>query len=566
MRKSFTSGTTQVPDLNMFTHCLSFGPYAVNINADIPNELSVSQEDAKKILACQPRGGQNLASNGGFMGSFILRHISIGLVVVAALGGLPANAQTTIIIPGSSAVDLGSNLEKLADLDRWEHTLGTEWDERFTLGGIIGAPNTTIIPEVKILGATIIPEIKADTRTGARMQGRVWGDLGLEFSADFIASGLEPGVGFHFDPTLMYETPEAGTFIKLNTTTGVVDNPSFTEAALELPAVDAQVDFFFNLDLASSIDYGLFPFVPYNSIPFNPGGIHVDQRDSVDESLVRFQASLDPDDNGGDPLPPTLTFLQGVELFRFPLETQVGLLGDGEFLANKQISFQIKDKKNPTGPKLRIDVGEVQVVNPFGTGGDLLGGSNDRNLQTSTSIIDDTIGYSAETPLFRVGLDLDGIAAALWTGQSFTRIEEDIKIGEFKIAEIVADFIDLKYGPEIGFRETVEISPDFNVTVNFLDPNDGTPVSVALDDEGSVSLTSTFQGRWGELPDLALLSSEPVEVAVSFDALTGEQSKRGVFYLGDYLEFTLLELEKLNILDIIEHYCPVITRIVTTGY
>ena len=85
------------------------------------------------------------------MGSFI-RYIPCGLVLIAAFSGLPADAGTTVTFPRSTSVDLGSNLDKLATLDRWEYTLGTEWDERFTLGGIIGAPNTTIIPEIKILG------------------------------------------------------------------------------------------------------------------------------------------------------------------------------------------------------------------------------------------------------------------------------------------------------------------------------------------------------------------------------------------------------------------------------
>ena len=481
------------------------------------------------------------------------------VALLVALGGFAAQAQTTVTFTGTSAVDLGSNLDKLADLDPWSYTLGTDWDENFTVGGIIGAPNTTVIPEVKILGEVIIPQVKADTRTGARMQGRVWGDVGLEFSADFVASGLEPGVGFNFAPTLTYNAPQAGAFMKLSTTTGLQNNPSFTEAALELPAVDAQIDFFFNLDMTSSIDYGLFPLVPYNSVPFNPGGIHLDQRNDPNKSLLRFQASLDPDDNGGDPLPPTFTAFEGVEVLGIPLEQQLGQLGSGEFLASHQFSTKIKDKNKPNAPQPRIDLGEIQVVNPFGTGGGLLGGGTGRNLEIGTTVTDGQIGYTTETALFRMGLDLDGIAAGLAFGQSFTRIEEDIKIGDTKIAEIVADIIDLKYGPEVGFRESVEINPQFNVTLDFLDAN-GVPIDVAINDHGSVSLMSTFQGNWGDLPDIALLDTQAVDVVVSFDELTGDQSKRGVFFLTDYLEFTLLELESLNILDAFDLSLPPVFR------
>ncbi len=473
----------------------------------------------------------------------------------------PAAGQTTVQFGNAGPVDLGSNLDALADIDDWSYTLGTEWDETFTVGGIIGAPNTTVIPEVKILGEVIIPEVKADTRTGARMAGRVWGDVGLEFSADFTASRLEDNVGFNFAPTLSYGAVETGSFFSFDTTTGLVNDPGFTEEDLQLPGVDAQIDFFFNLDMTSRIDYGLFPVVPYNSVPFNPGGIHLDQRDDPNKSLLRFQASFDPDDNDGNPLPPTFTAFEGVEVLGIPLEQQLGSLGDGEFLASKQFSTNVEDKNNPSGPKPRIDLGEMQVVNPFGTGGDLLGTGTGRNLEITTTMDDDSLGFSAESALFRLGLDLDGIAAGLATGQSFTRIEEDIKIGNTKIAEIVADIIDLKYGPEVGFRESVEINPDFEVTLSFVKASDGvTPATVAINEDGAITLSDTFVADWSNLPEIALLDPEAVDVLVSFDNLTGSQSKRGAFFLTDYLEFTLLELESLNVLDAVELSLPPLFR------
>ena len=51
------------------------------------------------------------------------------------------------------------------------------------------------------------------------------------------------------------------------------------------------MNFFFNLDVDSRIDYGLFPFVPYDSVPFDPNPINVDQ------SLLAFGFDLDPESN-----------------------------------------------------------------------------------------------------------------------------------------------------------------------------------------------------------------------------------------------------------------------------
>ena len=58
---------------------------------------------------------------------------------------------------------------------------------------LLAGKNATVIPEVRdpLFNTVIIPEVKADTRTGLRMRGDVTGSTGLEFFADFNASGLE---------------------------------------------------------------------------------------------------------------------------------------------------------------------------------------------------------------------------------------------------------------------------------------------------------------------------------------------------------------------------------------
>jgi hypothetical protein len=225
---------------------------------------------------------------------------------------------------------------------------------------------------------------------------------------------------------------------------------------------------------------------------------------------------------------------------------------------DKQISVEIKDKT--TGLDKRLDIGEVQVVNPFGTdAGGFLGNTGQRNLKINTSLKDDTISYTAESDILRLGLDLDGIAAFLATGESFTRVEEEIGVNPFDptepFAEIVADLIDIKYGPELGYRETVEVKTDFNVTLSFKN-TDGSAASVALDDDGTLSIGETWTGKWSELPEIAILGTDDVEVEVDFLEVTGSQTKRGAFYLTDYLQLTLLELESLNILDLVDLSLP----------
>ncbi|QEG33361.1 hypothetical protein [Bythopirellula goksoeyrii] len=462
--------------------------------------------------------------------SYVFRRTLVfACVFCLSLSSEGVNAQTFHI---TDPIDLGSNLDQIGDLS-WNYILGTDWDRDFNIGGIIGKQNAVVIPEVRepVFNNVIIPEVTADTRTGLRMTGNIEGSTGLEFYADFNAGGLETGTSFEFEPQIV-DLPSqvsTGEFFKLQTTPGVVNNAAFTEQLIELPSFEAGMDFFFNLDVDSRIDYGLFPFVPYDSIQFNPSPLNVDQ------SLVKFGFDLDPDGNGGVGAPPEFVIFEDT-----PFEERLGLLDNNESIYEKQISVDMSVEGSPITQ--RLDIGSVQLVNPFGTGDSILG-PNERNLTVNTGMDDETISYSYETALLRMGLDLDGIAAYLGTsaltgvGDSFTRIEE--KFLDDKIS-LAIDLLDIKYGPEIGFRESVNINPDFEVTLSF-DQN------VALDVDGVISITNTYSGKWSDLPGIALLGDQNVEVSVDFNYLTGEQTKRSVFYLTDYLELTLFELESLGI-------------------
>jgi hypothetical protein len=455
------------------------------------------------------------------------------LAVMAAVNVNCIYAQS-VAFQLDAPIDLGSNLTRMGSL-QWSHVLGTDWDQDFQFGGFIGAQDTTVLPAIPPF---LNDPVVADTRTGLRMAGNVSGSTGLEFYADFRASGLESGAAFDFRPRIIDLPPQVsqGEFVKLRTAPGVVNNAAFTESLVDLPSFDAGMNFFFNLNLNSTIDYGLFPFVPYGSASFSTPPININQ------NLLKFAFDFDPDSNDGEGLPPTFVMFENT-LF----EQRLGLLDDDQFLAEKQFSVEMNVKDDPV--KRRLDLGSAHLVNPFGTGDSILG-PGQRNLTVKTAMNESSVQYSFESALVRLGLDLDGIAAYLGSaaltgvGHSFTRIEKKFNDGKISLT---GDIIDIKYGPEFGYRESMKIEPDFAVTLQF--KHGDTPATVAIDDNGQISLADSFTGKWSDLPDIALLDDQPVEVNVSFDRLTGKQSKRGVFYLSDYIELTLLELEELSLRD-----------------
>jgi hypothetical protein len=465
---------------------------------------------------------------------------ALATVILVVSGATRAHAQS-VTFEFDAPIDLGSNLERIGGVS-WNHTLGTEWDTRIQLGGIIGSQNTTIFPAVPnpFGPGNLIDPLVADTRTGLRLRGNLTGGTGLEFYADFNASGLESGAAFQFRPRIenLPAQVSRGEFLNLRTTPGIVDTAAFTENLIALPSFEAGMNFYFNLDANGSIDYGLFPLVPYNSIPVNLGPLNVNQ------NLIKFGFDLDPESNNGQGLPPSLVILENT-----PFENSIGLLDDGQFIAEKQFSVDMTVKDSPI--KQRMDIGSAHLVNPFGTGESLLG-PNERNLTITTEISDASMQYQFESPILRLGLDLDGLAAYFGSaaltgaGHSFTRIDEKFLNDQISLT---GDLIDVKYGPEIGYRETVTVNPDFAVTVNFDRP-------VAIDDGGQISIVNSWSGDWSELPAIALVDDQAVQASVNFNQVTGEQTKQSAFYLSDNLELTLFELESLKFGDAVELSLP----------
>jgi hypothetical protein len=475
------------------------------------------------------------------MTSFITRRVvtDVAIAVLMGIGPNRINAQP-VTFEFDAPIDLGSNLTRIGSLE-WSHILGTEWDTGFQFGGIVGQKDAIVIPAIPnpFGPGNLIDPVVADTRTGVRMTGRASGGTGLQLYADFEASGLESGTAFEFKPKIVDLPPQvsSGEFVKLATSPGLVFDPTLVDV-LDLPSFEAGMNFFFNLEIDSKIDYGLFPIVPYGSAQFRPDPIHINQ------SLLKFEVDLDPDANNGEGLPPTFVILEGT-----PFEQRLGLLNNDEYLGEKQISVEMSVKDEPV--KRRLDLGSAQLVNPFGTGDSILG-PEERNLTVAGTMSESSLQYSFETALLRMGLDLDGIAAYLGSaaltgaGHSFTRFDQKFADGK---VEVEGDWIDVKYGPEIGYRETVKVEPDFEVTLNF-------DHQVAINDGGQISLTDSVKGKWSDLPEIALIGDEPVSVSVSFDGVTGKQTKRGVFYLTDYLELTLVEVEELKFFDAFEVELP----------
>lgn len=363
---------------------------------------------------------------------------------------------------------------------QWNQFLGDSFGGRLSVGGITGAPNTEVLPGVT-----------ADTRTGVKITGEVGGRAGLDLNAGVDLGGFNANTQMWFGPTLtkpaelqvgrVYPLPSGGT----------IRNDS--NLSISLPSVNASANAVLELDVDGRVDYGLYPFVPYDFELFNFDW-------DFDLDLFDFDFDLNLPDL------PDFSFL-GFDLPDFP-----------DFPDGEPSDSLIRLKIPPSNPNLSL--GEVQIVNPA------------KSFDVPEASFDgDTARFSVEGDLVRLGADLDGIITAAAFGNAI--LGTTVNVGE--VGKLSYDLIDFKYGPELGFKYDAAITPELTATLTFSD-------EVLYDTGQGFDPTMELDVTWGEIPDIVLIGADDVNVDVTFEGVDIFLDHRGAFTLEDYLEIRALRL------------------------
>ncbi len=411
------------------------------------------------------------------------RRALLGVVaILAAIVGTPSVglAQVDEVVFPFADLDLGSSNLSLPKYN-WNYFLGANFNGSGSIGGISGAPNTEIFPGVT-----------ADTRSGLKISADVSGRAGLDLNAGIDLGGFNSNAQMLFGPTLTKPSElQVGRAYRLETG-GTIDSSS--NLSISLPTVSASADAILQLDVDGRVDYGLFPFVPYDFDLFNFNW-------DFDLDLFDFNFDLNLPDL------PDFSFL-GVNLPDFP-DFPVGEPGDA----------LIRLKLPPSNPLLSL--GEVQVVNPA------------KSFDMPEASFDgDTARFSVEGDLLRIGADLDGIVTAATTGTAILGTSVDVG----KVGKLSYDLVDFKYGPELGFKYDAAITPDLLATLHF-------DHDILADTGQGFERTNELHVTWGdEFPEIVLIGGDDVNVDVNFDGVNILLDHRGAFTLEDYLEIRALRL------------------------
>lgn len=371
--------------------------------------------------------------------------------------------------------------------------LTTDLDLSARVGTITGSRNAQITPAVKAWGVTIIPEIRADTRSGARLTTSLQATTGVELFAGVTVGGEGFEASFQAGPTLkMPDRVVAGQKFQLQGGSNLGGNFTFDPG---LPSFDAGLDVILNGQFNNKFEYGLYPFAGYSvgewNLPFD-----------LDFNLFNFDFDLDlPDLN--------------LNLPEFP---------DFDIPGSEEDTTLFRQKLPPNNPLLSI--AELAISNPLET------------VSTTTEVTDDGRLTSSTTgELFRAGLDIDGITSAIVSG-GFSFTGTSVKIGPGKLGY---DIIDVKYGLELGIEYETEVDPFINATLDFVDENGDSKSVLIFNEDGSSSQITSWSGRWDELPELALITREDVFVDVDFTDIEAMFSHTGALTLSDYMELQALK-------------------------
>ncbi len=429
-----------------------------------------------------------------------IRPLLHGLLLLAAW---PATAGTLQL--GSSAaieiLDAGTPVSYSWDSG---DLLISRFSAGGSIGGITGGRNVVVIPEVKLFGKTIVPEVRRDTRSGLRLSTAVNGHAGIVLSAGVTVGGDGISSSLQLGPRLtLPDQVRAGRYFTLQGSTGMEASSSFD---LNLPTFNAGLDLVLGGSASGKLEYGLFPFTGYKvgKFSFNLPDINLPVFDfNLDFNLPRL---------------PEFNFLGLPDII--PASDK-----DNTLFTQKLPVF---DPEKPTTTVL--SAGEIDLVNP------VTSATTTRSVSADGAITRVTTGE-----LFRLGLDLDGLATYATTGVSFTGLELPIKSGKTTIAKLKYDTLDVKYGLELGYELEQRVDSWLEMNIDFVDPASGAPVDVLLrDDSGKVSVTDTFSGRWDRLPELALLEASDVQMDIDFTGLKRTLGMSGSLTLSDYMELKVL--------------------------
>ncbi len=371
----------------------------------------------------------------------------------ATIGGIAGSANA-VVVPGTDPVYTSVYEPKIwIPTPSWAHPLAGHY------AGCGCTKNVQIIPG--------LPEITADTRTGAEINVHTSGRAGLEFGYSIDSGSVDTAADFQATAALP-DAVNASQFFSIGTSS------VFANGTIKTQSPNAEAHISAIMDLSGSVDAEAcaLTFGCASSGSAALPTVHLDQKIlSIDPGSLKVLDGVLPD---------------GKALAEVPIANQSLTLEGGVSATPPAVGFKLTDSYGTSlvntlpSPAVTADLAEVDLNAP--------------NISTSGTGSGTNVTSSGRDDLLSAQLDVDG-AATIFAGLPPTGLNFDlIDAGAFKMGASL-DLINVKAGPVLGLTQNFEFTPTLMVNLAF-----SNPVQV----QGMSGLQSSWTGRWSELPQFAI--------------------------------------------------------------
>ncbi|MDF3127616.1 hypothetical protein P0Y35_00260 [Kiritimatiellaeota bacterium B1221] len=400
------------------------------------------------------------------------------------LGGSPLFAQVLVDLDAVSFSSAETGIWGNSNTDGITYEFFQGFEEisvSTSFGGFTGSQNATIIPRVCIPFVGCTPAVRADTRTGLKVDFSAEMTAGLRTYFHLDAGTANASVSY--DPNIYVPEMRIGVHNNLTTSNGLTGSPVFETS---FTGLDVESNLEMNASASIEASYGLI-------------GLGVDTiTESLDLSYTApniFSYNI----YGEDP-------------------NHLAVFGD-TFVSPVPVDGTAV-RIPPTSPV--FDYGSITPYNPV------------IETTTSTTNEDGSMSTSGSAQLMDIRGDIDAMATQLVIGAPYgLGVGYDVDIHGVNVASIAVDLLNIEYGPSFGMSQDFQFTPGLEAELTFSRP-------VSILENGVESEVTRWKGLWEALPEIAMLDATQVDVDVMF-SLLAEVRNQTFLTVEDELAVQLLQ-------------------------
>lgn len=390
----------------------------------------------------------------------------------------------------------------------------------------------TVVPAVPAVFSPAVPAVYGDTRTGATIDVKSSGKVGLTFGYAIDSGSIDTSARFQATAQVPGAV-KAAEFFNLNAgsvfATGTITTQSPKIEAYITPVIQ----------LTGTMDAkvcGVALGCTASGTVALPT-IHADKQRllSIDPNSLKILDGVMPD---------------GKALAEVPINNQTLILEGGATLSDPPVvgfklsgpgGVTIATNLPPGLPTVTAKVATLTTLVP--------------NIATKGTGTAAPVSSSGRSDVLTAKIDLDAVAAGRGLIPPTGATVDLIDTGGFKLA-VSGDLIDAEAGPVLGVTQSLKFTPILMATLRF-----SRPVHIG----GTAGLHDSWTGAWNELPALAIGDTTTVSPTFWIDAMLTNELGLDLGLVGTYDVLKIGATAKAGPVDVLRFNSQSLNRLLGLG-